>query len=57
MLYGLSLTLGGDTTSLRFGLREACFDGEEGFFLNGKSLKLKGVNLHYDGGVLGAAVL
>jgi beta-galactosidase len=55
-LYGMSLTLGGDTTSLRFGLREARFDGEESFFLNGRNLKLKGVNLHHDGGAVGAAV-
>ncbi|MDR0387472.1 MAG: beta galactosidase jelly roll domain-containing protein, partial [Treponema sp.] len=56
LLYGLSLTLGNDTTPLRFGLREARFDGEEGFFLNGKNIKLKGVDLHHDGGAAGAAV-
>jgi beta-galactosidase len=55
-LYGLSLTLGNDTTPLRFGLREAHFDGEKGFSLNGRSLKLKGVDLHHDGGAVGAAV-
>jgi beta-galactosidase len=55
-LYGLSLGLGPDTTSLRFGLREVRFDGEEGFFLNGKNIKLKGVDLHHDGGAVGAAV-
>jgi beta-galactosidase len=70
-LYGLSLILGdavygdatngdaiihGDAYPLRFGLREARFDANEGFFLNGRNLKLKGVNLHHDGGALGAAV-
>ncbi|MDR0554249.1 MAG: hypothetical protein LBG76_05555, partial [Treponema sp.] len=55
-LYSLSLCLGEDTTFLRFGLRETRFDGEEGFFLNNRPLKLKGVNLHHDGGALGAAV-
>jgi beta-galactosidase len=55
-LYGLSLYLGEDCSALRFGLRETRFDGEEGFFLNGRSRKLQGVNLHHDGGALGAAV-
>ena len=32
------------------------FDPDKGFFLNGKSLKLKGVCIHHDAGSLGAAV-
>jgi beta-galactosidase len=55
-LYGLYINLGEDETSLRFGLREARFNGEEGFSLNGRPVKLKGVNLHHDGGAVGAAV-
>ncbi|MDR2051953.1 MAG: DUF4982 domain-containing protein, partial [Treponema sp.] len=55
-LYRLHIGIGDDTTSIRFGFRDARFDGEAGFFLNGKSLKLRGVNLHHDGGAVGAAV-
>ena len=40
----------------RFGIREFRFDPEKGFFLNGKSRKIKGVCLHHDGGAVGAAV-
>lgn len=45
-----------DSRSARIGFREAHFDNDRGFFLNGRSLKLKGVDLHHDGGVFGAAV-
>jgi beta-galactosidase len=38
------------------GIREAVFDADKGFVLNGERLKLKGVCLHHDGGCLGAAV-
>ena len=40
----------------RVGVRTAVFDPDEGFFLNGKAMKLKGVCLHHDAGCLGAAV-
>ncbi|OQP60531.1 hypothetical protein A3860_33240 [Niastella vici] len=40
-----------------FGIRIAHFDASKGFLLNGKHVKLKGVNNHHDGGPLGAAVL
>ncbi len=40
-----------------FGIRTYRFDPNEGFSLNGKHVKLKGVNNHHDGGPLGAAVL
>ncbi|OQP56778.1 glycoside hydrolase family 2 TIM barrel-domain containing protein [Niastella populi] len=40
-----------------FGIRTFRFDAAKGFFLNGKQVKLKGVNNHHDGGPLGAAVL
>ena len=45
-----------DSRSVRVGFREAHFDGDRGFFLNGRNIKLKGVDLHHDGGVFGAAV-
>ncbi|MDR1629858.1 MAG: DUF4982 domain-containing protein [Oscillospiraceae bacterium] len=38
------------------GLRSFRFDSNEGFFLNGINMKLKGVCLHHDAGALGAAV-
>ncbi|MGQ1783705.1 MULTISPECIES: glycoside hydrolase family 2 TIM barrel-domain containing protein [unclassified Saccharicrinis] len=38
------------------GVRNLAFDSENGFFLNGKNIKLKGVCLHHAGGPLGAAV-
>lgn len=38
------------------GIRKIEFDSNNGFFLNGKNIKLKGVCLHHDGGPLGAAV-
>jgi beta-galactosidase len=39
-----------------FGIRTFRFDVEKGFFLNGKSLKIRGVCNHHDLGSLGAAV-
>ncbi len=39
-----------------FGIRTYEFDAEEGFSLNGKALKIHGVNNHHDLGALGAAV-
>ena len=45
-----------DRETLAVGVREARFDPDEGFFLNGKPMKIKGVCLHHDGGCLGAAV-
>lgn len=39
-----------------FGIRELRFDADKGFFLNGRSLKIKGVNLHHDAGLVGSAV-
>lgn len=38
------------------GIRYFSFDAEKGFFLNGKSVKIKGVCNHHDLGCLGAAV-
>ena len=45
-----------DETRTSFGIRTFYFDANQGFFLNGQNLKLKGVCLHHDGGVVGAAV-
>ena len=45
-----------DETSRPFGIRSVKFDPDKGFFLNGKSLKIKGVCIHHDAGCLGAAV-
>ncbi len=39
-----------------FGIRDAHFDADTGFWLNGKNFKIKGVCLHHDGGAFGAAV-
>ena len=38
------------------GIRDIAFDADKGFFLNGKQLKLKGVNLHQDHAGVGAAM-
>ncbi len=38
------------------GIREAVFDADRGFLLNGKQVKLNGVCLHHDAGCVGAAV-
>ncbi|NSW90039.1 MAG: glycoside hydrolase family 2 protein [Firmicutes bacterium] len=45
-----------DLTEEKFGIRYFKFDGDTGFWLNGRNLKLKGVNLHHDCGCVGAAV-
>ncbi len=42
-------------TEETFGFRTIRFDAEEGFFLNGRHLKLNGVCEHHDLGALGAA--
>ena len=53
------LLMGGkriDGSEVRAGLRTLAFDADHGFALNGKNTKIKGVCLHHDAGVLGAAV-
>ena len=45
-----------DQVNTRFGIRSFRFDPDEGFFLNGENLKIKGVCLHHDGGLVGTAV-
>lgn len=53
------LTAGGKTTGVyetKTGFRTFAFDAEEGFSLNGKRMKIRGVCLHHDAGALGAVV-
>ncbi len=45
-----------DSTSTRFGIRSIELKQNEGFFLNGRKVKFKGVCLHHDLGPLGGAV-
>ena len=45
-----------DETTTVTGFREFTFDPNKGFALNGEGMKIKGVCLHHDGGVLGSAV-
>jgi len=45
-----------DNVETTFGIRSIRFDPDDGFFLNGLPLKLKGVCLHHDAGSVGAAV-
>lgn len=46
-----------DVNTQTFGIRNIHFDAETGFTLNGKSVKLKGGNIHHDNGPLGAAAI
>jgi beta-galactosidase len=45
-----------DCVTNSFGIRDAHFEADTGFWLNGKNIKIKGVCLHTDGGAFGAAV-
>jgi beta-galactosidase/beta-glucuronidase len=45
-----------DQSTVKTGFRTFTFDANKGFALNGKWMKMKGVCLHHDAGVLGAAV-
>lgn len=60
-LYELRTTVlkGGDVTdqtTTRTGFRSYTFDADKGFALNGEWMKVKGVCMHHDAGVLGSAV-
>lgn len=46
-----------DKLQIPFGIRTLSFSAEEGFLLNGKSVKLKGGCIHHDNGLLGAAAI
>jgi beta-galactosidase len=45
-----------DRDVVNFGIRDAVFKADTGFWLNGKNIKVKGVCLHQDGGAFGIAV-
>ncbi|SHM53457.1 glycoside hydrolase family 2 TIM barrel-domain containing protein [Flavobacterium saccharophilum] len=45
-----------DETRTTFGVRTIKFDVNTGFYLNGENMKIKGVCLHHDGGLVGTAV-
>jgi len=45
-----------DTYQTSFGIRTIRFDANEGFFLNGKHVKIKGTNNHQDHAGVGAAM-
>lgn len=45
-----------DNASCNVGLRTLAFSPDKGFALNGRNMKVKGVCLHHDAGVLGAVV-
>ncbi len=45
-----------DTEDIRFGFRSISYSPAEGFFLNGRNIKIKGVCMHHDLGCLGAAI-
>ena len=45
-----------DVYETTIGIRDIVFDADKGFLLNGKQLKMKGVNLHQDHAGVGAAI-
>jgi beta-galactosidase len=45
-----------DQVTTPFGIRTIAYDADRGFLLNGRRVKMNGVNLHHDGGAVGAAV-
>lgn len=55
-LYSLSIELGKDCQSTRFGFRTAVFDKDKGFLLNGKPVKIWGACCHQDFGGVGIAL-
>ncbi len=54
-----TISIGGETVDeyiTPFGIRKLEFKAGEGFFLNGENTLIKGVCIHHDGGLVGAAV-
>ena len=45
-----------DKSTSTFGIRSIKFDTNTGFYLNDKNMKIKGVCIHHDGGMVGTAV-
>jgi beta-galactosidase len=55
-LYRLSVSIGNEKQrEVNFGVRTIEMTANKGFFINGKKIKLKGVCVHHDCGILGAA--
>ena len=57
-LYKLHASIGdkdGECKEMKFGIRTVELIAYKGFFINGRNVKLKGVCLHHDCGILGAA--
>jgi hypothetical protein len=56
-LYSLSISKdNNEIIAVNFGIRTIHFDSDKGFFLNGKPVKIKGVCLHHEAGLVGSAV-
>jgi beta-galactosidase len=58
LLYRISASIGREDAGKRelsFGIRSIKMIAKKGFFVNGENIKLKGVCLHHDCGILGAA--
>ena len=55
-LYTLELCIDNEIEKIQFGFREIAFDTNEGFFLNGKAVKVRGACVHQDFGGVGVAV-
>ena len=45
-----------DAVTTPFGIRSIAYDKDRGFLLNGRQVKMRGINLHHEAGGLGAAV-
>ncbi|MGO9110350.1 MAG: beta-galactosidase GalA [Thermoguttaceae bacterium] len=45
-----------DQVTTSFGVRQVRFDADRGFFLNGKHVKIQGVNMHQDHAGVGVAI-
>ena len=45
-----------DAATMMFGIRSIAYDKDHGFLLNGRRVKMRGVNLHHEAGGLGTAV-
>ena len=45
-----------DVDTTMFGIRSIAYDKDRGFLLNGRQVKMRGINLHHEAGGLGAAV-
>ncbi len=45
-----------DAVTTAFGIRSIAYDRDRGFLLNGRQVKMRGMNLHHEAGGLGAAV-